>query len=162
MVTNLELFADYFQLHVLDEQSGGDFGGVWTRQSVLDGLAVLDDALAIGTAVNDTVTVGVHVLARRPDDDSDDFDHVVEASLHTSSGRLVVMGCTDYLDDAARIDVPSGSTRIRASRRNTAAAVRWSESDEEPEAIEEVRLQTWPAPYSPPHIIKRWNPAAQN
>ncbi|MGW1976688.1 hypothetical protein [Streptomyces sp. NPDC001889] len=159
MATTLELFADYFQIHVLDEKSEGDFSDVWTRQTVLDGLGVIDDALAVGTAVNDTVTVTVRILPRRPDDDSHDFDHVVEASLHTPSGRLIVMGCTDYLDDAARFDVPAGWTRARASRRNLAAAVRRSESDEEPEATEEVRLQVWPAPFSAPHIVKRWPPS---
>uniref|UniRef100_A0AAU2JYH7 Uncharacterized protein n=1 Tax=Streptomyces sp. NBC_00049 TaxID=2903617 RepID=A0AAU2JYH7_9ACTN len=162
MVTNLELFADYFQIHVLDEESEGDFSDAWTEQTVLDGLGITEDALAIGTAVNYTVALSVHVLAGRPDDDSDDFDHVVEASLHTPSGRLIVMGCTDHLDDAARFHVPAGWTRARASRRNLAAAVRWFESDEEPEepeVTEEVRLQTWPAPFSAPHIVKRWTPA---
>ncbi|WP_234436289.1 hypothetical protein [Streptomyces sp. NRRL S-813] len=101
------------------------------------------------------MAVSVHVLAGQPDDDSNEFDHVVEASFHTPSGRLIVMGCTDYLDDAARFDVPAGWTRARASRRNLAAAVRWLESDEAPEATEEIRLQTWPAPFSPPHIVKR-------
>ncbi len=124
-------------------------------KTVRDGLGVAEDALAIGTAVNDTVAVSVHVLAGQPDDDSNEFDHVVEASFHTPSGRLIVMGCTDYLDDAARFDVPAGWTRARASRRNLAAAVRWLESDEAPEATEEIRLQTWPAPFSPPHIVKR-------
>ncbi|MEU0298005.1 hypothetical protein ABZ252_00780 [Streptomyces sp. NPDC006175] len=156
MATNLELFADYFQIHLMDEGSEGDFSDVWTEQTVLDGLGITEDALAIGTAVNDTVAVSVHVLTDRPDDDSDDFDHVVEASLHTPSGRFILMGCTDYLDHAPRFDVPAGWTRARASRRNLAAAVRRLESDEEPEATEEVRLQTWPAPFSAPHIIKRW------
>ncbi|MFD8013888.1 hypothetical protein [Streptomyces sp. NPDC058955] len=156
MATDLELFADYFQIHVLDEESEGDFGDVWTDQTIRDGLAVTEDALAIGTAVNSTVAVGVHVLADRPDDDSDDFDHVVEASFHAPSGRLIVMGCTDYLADAARFDVPAGWTRARASRRNLAAAVRRLESYEGPEATEEVRLQVWPAPSSPPRVVKRW------
>ncbi|WP_267882734.1 hypothetical protein [Streptomyces sp. NRRL S-813] len=31
MATNLEVFADYFQIHVLDEESEGDFGDVWTE-----------------------------------------------------------------------------------------------------------------------------------
>ncbi|MEU6758376.1 hypothetical protein [Streptomyces sp. NPDC046685] len=156
MGTHLELFADYFQIHVLDEGSEGDFSEVWNEQTVLDGLGVLEDALAIGTSVHDTVAVSVDVLADRPDDDSDDFDHVVEASFHTPSGRVVVMGCTDYLDDAARFEVPAGRIRARASRRNLAAAVRWLESDEESEATEEVRLQIWPAPFSAPHVVKRW------
>ncbi|MFH9740190.1 hypothetical protein ACH4MA_21235 [Streptomyces roseolus] len=159
MATNLELFADCFQIHVLDDESEGDLSDVWTEQAVSDGLGVTEDALAIGTAVNVTVTVSVDVLAEQPVDDSDDFDHVVEASLNLTSGRLVVLGCTDYFPDAARFGMPTGWTRVRASRRNLAAAVR-SESDRTPETSEQVRLQAWPAPYAEPHIIKRWTDSA--
>ncbi|WP_261993293.1 hypothetical protein [Streptomyces sp. 3211.6] len=113
-----------------------------TEQAVVDGLGVFEDALAIDTAVNDTVAVSVHVLADQPHDDCNDFDHVVEASLHALSGRFIVMGCTDYLDDPARFEVPAGWTRTRVSRRNLASAVRRLESDEEPEATEEVRSHT--------------------
>jgi len=89
----LSFFSDYFQIHVLDEGYEGDFSDVWTEQTVLDGLGITEDSLAIGTAVNDTVAVGVHVLADQPDDDSNDFDQVVEASLHISSGRLIAQAC---------------------------------------------------------------------
>ncbi|MFD5142877.1 hypothetical protein [Streptomyces sp. NPDC058401] len=124
---------------------------------MLDGLAVTDGAVAIGTAVNVTVAVIVHVLAEQPDDDTEDFDHVVEASLHLASGRLVVMGCTDYLPDAARFDMPADWIRVRASRRNLAAAVDADvDSSESPETAEQLRLQAWPALFSAPHIIKRW------
>ncbi|MEU3317097.1 hypothetical protein ABZ743_31080 [Streptomyces sp. NPDC006662] len=157
MATNLDLFADYHQIHVMDEESEGDFGDVWTEQTVLDGLAVAEGALAIGTAVNVTVAVSVHVLAEQPDDDKEDFDHVIEASLHLASGRLVVMGCTDYLPDAARFDMLADWIRVRASRRNLAAAIDSDiDSCESPETTEQLRLQAWSAPFSAPHIIKRW------
>ncbi|MDX3540194.1 hypothetical protein PV721_39015 [Streptomyces sp. MB09-01] len=157
MVTDLELFADYFQIHVLDDESEGDLSDVWTEQAVLDGLGVTDGALAIGTDINVTVAVSVHVLTQQPDDDNDDFEHVVEASLNLVSGSLVVLGCTDYFPDAARFDMPAGWTRIRASRRNLAAAAFPDpDCEDEPEDTEEIRLQAWPAPYSQPRIIKRW------
>ncbi|MFC8124852.1 hypothetical protein [Streptomyces sp. NPDC057302] len=157
MATTLELLADYHQIHVMDEQSEGDPGGVWTEQTLLDGLGVTDGALAIRTAVNVTVAVSVHVLPQQPDDEGKDFDHVVEASLHLASGRLVVMGCTDYFPDAARFDMPADWIRVRASRRNLAAAVEADiDSYESPETAEQLRLQAWPAQFSAPHIIKRW------
>ncbi|WP_328965545.1 hypothetical protein [Streptomyces virginiae] len=157
VATNLELFADYFQIHILDEDSDSDFSDVWTEQTVLDGLGVTEGGLAIGTDVNFTVAVAVHLLTDQPSDDSDDFDHVVEASLNVSSGRLVVLGCTDDFDAAARFDMPAGWTRIRASRRGLAAAAFPDlDCEDEPEDTEEVRLQAWPAPYSEPHITKRW------
>ncbi|GGY04498.1 hypothetical protein [Streptomyces hiroshimensis] len=162
METNLRLFADYFQIHLLDDESDGDLSDVWNEQTVSDGLGVTEEALAIGTAVNVYVAVSVHVLAAQPDDDSDDFDHVVEASLNLASGRLVVLGCTDYFPDAARFDMPAGWIRIRASRRNLAAAVHADiDSDNAPETTEQVRLQAWPTSYSQPQITKRWaSPAA--
>ncbi|MFC5724133.1 hypothetical protein ACFP1Z_28590 [Streptomyces gamaensis] len=161
MATNLELFADYFQIHVLHDESEGDLSDVWTEQTVSDGLGVTKDALAIGTAVNVNVAVSVDVLAEQPVDDSDDFDHVVEASLNLTSGRLVVLGCTDHFPDAARFEMPRGWTRIRASRRNLAAAVHADiDSDQTPETTEQVRLQAWPAPYSEPNITKRWTHSA--
>ncbi|UUU44373.1 hypothetical protein [Streptomyces sp. NBC_00162] len=162
MATNLELFADYFQIHVLDDDSEATetgIGDVWTEQAVLDGLGVAEHALAIGTAVNVTVDVTVGLLPGQPDDDSCDFDHVVEASLNLASGRLVVLGCTEYVPDAARFDMPAGWTRIRTSRRNLeAAAFPDLDCEDEPEDMEEIRIQAWPAPHSQPHIIKRWTP----
>ncbi|MGK5728542.1 hypothetical protein [Streptomyces sp. URMC 124] len=158
MATNLRLFADYFQIHILDDESDGDLSDVWNEQTVRDGLGVAEDALAIGTSVNVNVAVSVHILEARPDDDSDDHDHVVEASLNLTSGRLVVLGCTDYFPDAARFDMPAGWTRVRASRRNLAAAVEADiDSDNTPETTEHLRLQAWPAPYAEPHITKRWS-----
>lgn len=157
MAIDLELFADYFQIHVLDDESEGDLSDAWTDQTVLDGVAVADGALAIGTAVNVNVAVSVHVLTEEPDTDMGDFDHVVEASLHLASGRLVVLGCTDYLPDATRFAMPTGWVRVRASRRNLAAAVVADvDSDEAPETTEQLRLQAWPAAESQPLIGKRW------
>ncbi|WP_244306283.1 hypothetical protein, partial [Streptomyces virginiae] len=157
VATTLELFADYFQIHILDEDSDADFSDVWTEQTVSDGLGVTEGGLAIGTDVNFTVAVAVHLLTFQPDDDSDDFDHVVEASLNLTSGRLVVLGCTDDIDAAARFDMPTGWTRIRASRRGLAtAAFPDLDCEDEPEDTEEIRLQAWPAPHSEPHITKRW------
>jgi hypothetical protein len=103
------------------------------------------------------VTVSVPALAEQPDDDREDFDHVIEASLHLASGRLVVKGCTDHFPDAARFDMPAGWIRVRTSRRNPAAAVDADvDSYESPETTEQLRLHTWPALFSAPHLIKRW------
>jgi len=149
---HLTLFADYFQIHLQDEQCESDLGEAWTEQAHLDGLAVAEGILGIGTAVNWDVGVGVVVLPGEPLDDSPDCDHVVEASVQVPSGRLVVMGCTDYLPDARRFEIQAGWNRIKVSRSNLAAAIR--ASGEEP--VEIIRLQVWPAPQSEPRIIKRW------
>ncbi|MET7367553.1 hypothetical protein ABZS61_17180 [Streptomyces sp. NPDC005566] len=162
MANDLQVFADYYQIHVLDEGSDAGLGEVWTEQALLDGLGVAHDALVIGTAVNVDVAVRVDLLGGEPGGDSSEFDHVVEASLHVPSGCLVVMGCTDYLPEAPRFEAPAGWIRVRASRRNLASAVRADiESDESSETIEQLRLQAWAAPQTAPQIIRRWSrPAA--
>ncbi|MFE8989018.1 hypothetical protein ACFYMI_14480 [Streptomyces collinus] len=156
--TELTLFADYFQIHVSDADSDGDLSDVWTDQAVADHLAVAQDALGIGTTVNVNVSVTVVLLPQEPRDDSSEFDHVVEAGLDVSSGRLMVLGCTDYAPDAATFAVPPGWNRVRVARSNLARAARADiDSDESPETSEQIRIQVWPAPESPVEIIKRWS-----
>ncbi|MET7946591.1 hypothetical protein [Micromonospora sp. NPDC005324] len=154
---DLELFADYHQIHLSDEGSTGDLSEAWTDQAVVDRLAVVDDAIAIGTSVNVTVAVRVDVLDAPPADDHTDYDHVVEGSMQIRSGRLVVMGCTDYEPDAARVQVPVGPLRVRAASSNLAEAERSGlDSDEAPHTMERLRVQVWPAPGGEPVVVKRW------
>jgi hypothetical protein len=157
----LTLFADYHQIHLFDEGSTTDLGDAWTEEAVLDQLAVAPDAMAVGTTVNVNVAVTVEVLAAAPADDSAEFDHVVEGSLHVASGRLVVLGCTDYEPEAARFAVPPGPVRVRAARSNLAEAERLGiDSDDDRSTMERLRLQVWPAPEADPVVLKRRQPPA--
>lgn len=142
MQTRLTLFADYHQIHVLDERSQRDLGDAWTEQALTAGIAITDDAVAIST--EDNLDVHVHVdvdvLDTEPHDDSHTFDHVAEATMSVPSGRIVVMGCTDYFPAAARFDVPPGAIHLRASRSTPAA----SPHDDAEQPTELLRLQLWP------------------
>jgi hypothetical protein len=156
--TELTLFADYFQIHVSDAESDGDLSDAWTDRAVADHLAVARHALGIGTVVNVNVSVTVVVLPQEPSDDSSEFDHVVEAGLDVPSGRLMVLGCTDYAPDAATFEVAPGWNRVRVSRSNLARAAQADvDSDESPETTEKIRIQVWAAPESPATITKRWS-----
>lgn len=167
--TKLRLFADYFQLHLMDENAEDDLSDAWTDEAVTDALAVSEQTLGIGTEANMYVEVTVELLDRAPCDAGDHFDHfdhvdhvdhVVEASIEVPSGRIAILGCTDYLPDAARFEVPKGFVRVRASRANLANVRQpGEESHDAPEAVEQVHLQIWAAPYSLPVVIKRWTPA---
>jgi hypothetical protein len=156
-VTELRLFADYFQVHVMDENAEDDLSEAWTEEAVADAIAVAEQTLGIGTDVNMHVAVTVELLDSRPGDDQDTFDHVVEASIEVPSGRIAILGCTDYLPDAARLDVPVGFVRIRASRSNLAKVCQPGEDGYDGlDTMEQVRLQIWAAPYSAPSVAKRW------
>ncbi|MCX4744146.1 hypothetical protein OG455_01225 [Kitasatospora sp. NBC_01287] len=152
MTTRLKIFADYHQIHVMDEDSDDDLGRAWSAQAVLDGVGVADGIVLLGTVNNMHVAVTVDLLDDEPVDDSADFDHVVEAALHVPSGCLTVLGCSDYLPDAARFDVPVGWLRVRAARSGLDAAA----ADPRGFASEDIRLQIWPAPQREPRVLTRW------
>ncbi|MEV4708511.1 hypothetical protein [Actinoplanes sp. NPDC049316] len=157
MISELTLFADYHQIHLFDEGSSTDLGDAWTGGAVDDQLAAADDAMAVGTAANMDVSVTVDVRDQPPADDVTGFDHVVEGSLRASSGRVVVMGCTDFEPDAARFSVAPGWVRIRVAKSNLAAAYDAdNESDDDPATMERLTIQIWPAAHAPVAVLKRW------
>ena len=157
MATELRLFADYYQVHVFDDGSETDLGDAWNEQASADGLAVGPDSLALGTAVNIFVLVSVEILGSAPGADESGFDHVVEASLRSESGKLVVMGCTDYEPEARRFEVPPGWLRVRAARSNLDQTYKLQiDSDKTPETMERLRIQVWPAEPAAAVIVKRW------
>ena len=111
----LTLFADYFQFYIQDEAANGDLSDAWNKETTERLLALAPGTVGIGTVRNMDVPVTVEILEHAPDDDSSEWDHVVEASLDVESGRIVIAGCTDYVPDAKRIEVAPGSYRVRVS-----------------------------------------------
>src|SRR5919205_1005823 len=95
--TKLEIFADYHQFYLSDEGATSRTEDIWTDpQSVFDMIDAGPGEVAVGTVRNFTVPVTVRILDSNPECNPDRRDHVTEASLEITSGRLVVMGCTDY------------------------------------------------------------------
>ena len=111
-VHKLRLFADYFQFVLMDEKSEDDFSTIWTDEALKRMLAVGDRAVCPGTLRNVDVDVEVEILSERPEIDYSEWDNVAEASIRIPSGKLVVMGCTDYLPDAKRIEVEPGDYQL--------------------------------------------------
>jgi hypothetical protein len=100
----------------------------------------------------------VEILPSGPADDDANFDHVVEGSLRSDSGRLVVMGCTDYMPEAPRFDVPAGWLRVRVAKSNLDQAYALGiDFDEVPETMERLRIQVWPAELTHAVVVKQWS-----
>jgi hypothetical protein len=156
-MSELTLFADYHQIHLFDQGSNTDLGHAWSARAVDDQIAVDGDAMAVGTVVNVDVLVTVQVRDQPPTDDITGFDHVVECSLQTPSGRLVVMGCTDFQPDAPHFVVPEGCVRVRVAKSHLAAAYEAGiDSDDDPANMERIKIQIWSAAPAPPAVLKRW------
>ena len=146
----VSLFADYFQFYIQDEPADGNLSEAWTEEATDRLLAVAPGTVGIGTVRNMDVPVAVQILEGEPDDDSSEWDHVVEASLDVASGRIVIAGCTDYFPDAKRIEVSPGSYRVRVSygALDTLSANGLDGDDH-------YRLQLWPAAAIAVRVVKQ-------
>jgi len=113
------LFADYFQFYLQDENAESDLSDSWTPEAVDRFLAVAPGTIGVGTVRNMNVPVVVEVIDRQPDADLSAWDLVNECTLELPSGRVVIADCTDYLPDAARIDLTPGSYRTRRAHSPT-------------------------------------------
>lgn len=138
-MVRLVLFADYFQIHVFDENSQTDLGNYWNDRAALDGFAAAEDALAIGTLTNFDVLVDVDIIKPRQGGEMITGECIFETSILVSSGRMVVMGCTDFLPGAQRFDVPAGWVLIRGARDVVPDL-----GAEGPDVDDYLRLQVWP------------------
>ena len=110
-----ELFADYHQFYLQDEDADGDLSDAWTDEAVANLMAVVEGAVGVGTVRNMDVPVDLEVHANEPELDAAEWDRVNECSLSVHSGKLVIAGCTDYFPDAERIDLEPGMYRLRIS-----------------------------------------------
>jgi len=108
-----ELFADYYQFYLQDEDADGDLSDSWSENAVKNLLAVAPGTIGVGTVRNVDVPVVVEVHDSEPEDDLSEWDQVMECGIEVPSGRVVVAGCTDYFPEAERILVPPGSYRAR-------------------------------------------------
>jgi hypothetical protein len=108
-----DLFADYYQFYLQDEQADGDLSDSWTEQAIKDSLALTLGTIGIGTASNMDVPVTVEVHNSEPENDFDEWDRIIECSIDVPSGKIVIAGCTDYFPDSARISIEPGVYQAR-------------------------------------------------
>ena len=146
----LTLFADCHQFCIQDEKVDGDLSDAWTDAALERLLAVAPGTVRIGTVRNVEVPVTISVLEREPVFDADKFDQVVECSIAVASGTIVVAGCTDSFPDAARINTPAGSYRVRASFKglDPVSGNRLAGSDH-------YHLELWPGPMGTVQVLKQ-------
>ena len=153
-VYRFSIFADYFQFIVQDEDSEDDFSALWNDNTLAMGVATGETSLCLGTLRNVDVSVELHVVDGMPKVDLARFDHAVEGSFTSPSGKIVVMGCTELFSDAARLEIASGSWRFIY----LISGIHTIEKEWEP-ADDLYVLYIWPASQREPCLLKHWKPA---
>jgi len=146
-----DLFADYFQFYIQDEQSDGIDGDSWPEIANNARLALEANAFAVCTARNMEVPVKIVVSNSSPNLDLSLWDHVVEFSIDVPSGRLVVAGCTDYFPDAERISLDSGCYEVRVLSANLDKL-----SDDGLDGDDYYRVELWKGRASSLKVLKQY------
>lgn len=146
-----EIFADYFQFVMMDEHCEDEFASVWSDEALARMLAVGNTSVCPGTLRNVTVPVEIHIHTSEPSVDLAAYDHAVSASVQIPSGRLVVMGCTDHLPEAARLELPPGSYQLVY----LAAGVESITHESEP-ADDRYIVHLWPGKARDVALLKHW------
>ena len=150
-----DILADYFQFVLMDENCEDDFASVWTDEALALKLAVGDTSVCLGTLRNVHVPVEVHVYLSEPSVDIAGYDHAVSASFQLPSGRLVVMGCTDYLPEASRLEIAPGPYQLLYLVSGMESIT--YESDP---ADDRYIVHLWPGQPREPALLKHWRPSA--
>ena len=90
-----QVIAWHRQFYLLDPDQPGDTASpaFWTQEAFDSRLAVQPGVLGVGTYTNGEVPVTVEVLDAEPTLSLNGWDHVAEASLELSRGRLTIAGC---------------------------------------------------------------------
>lgn len=145
-----ELFADYFQFYLQDENADGIDGESWTDGALEARLALESGAFAVSTARNMDVPVTVAILDGPPDQDVSGWDHAVEFSIDVPSGRLVVAGCMDFFPDAERIPLRGGTYEARVLFANLEAL-----SEDGLGGEDRYRVELWTGQAKPLRVIKQ-------
>jgi len=158
-MSELQILADYHQIYLFDAGTDTILGTDWPEWDT-HYASYSHDGLAVGTVEIAHVTVTVLVLEVPPPDDSASFDHVIEASIHVSSGRVALGGPTEDEEGVGQVEVPVGWVRVRVSRSHLDVASEGAgPTNEDFLSTEEIRVQIWPAPRADPVLIKQWQPA---
>lgn len=154
-VHTLSVFADYFQFIVQDELSDDDFANIWSDEASAAQTAFGRSAVCPGTLRNVTVPVDVVIVEADPRLSLDTVDHAVEGSIELPSGRVVVMGCTDYFPDASRLEVRPGTYQVLA----VMTGIDSIKNEWEP-ADDRYIVYLWPGSARSPRLLKHWKRGA--
>lgn len=145
-----ELFADYHQFYLQDEDADGDLSDSWTGQASADLLAVAPGTIGVGTVRDMDVPVTVEIYDSEPREDLTSYDQINECSLEVPSGKIVVAGCTDYFPDARRIIVEPGTYRARISYSDLDTL-----SEDGLDGDDKYTIALWLADAIEPKVLKR-------
>ena len=147
--------ADYGQFNVSSDASADEDGDAYlTAEASGDRLALGPRTFAVHTDTCGRVPVDLEVLEAPSTLLLDDWDHVVEASLDVSSGRLHVLECAGCgrMERVTTLEVAPGNYVGRVFSRGLSPYF----DDDRKSKGDEYLLQFWRGPVTERTVLKRF------
>jgi hypothetical protein len=144
-----QLFADYFQFYLEDENPEDTTEHIWDDKKTVEiGLALGKGIIAVGTERNFKVPFSLEIHDSEPEDDFFAWDRINECSIDLPSGIIVISGCTDYRPDSARVQVNPGSYRARIYYGGLDTVTDFDKGEDH------YKVALWMAPFSTMRLLK--------
>ena len=99
-----------------------------------------------------TVPVTIEIHDSEPDLDLDSCEYVAECSLALESGKLIIKGCTDPIDDASKLTIPESDYRLRMEHRNLNSI-----SENRLEGDDNYTIKLWASSFKDEETLKQWS-----
>ncbi|MBP0006844.1 MULTISPECIES: hypothetical protein [unclassified Roseofilum] len=109
---SMKIFADYHIIFLSDANNNDDISGYISDHSIKDKLVYTSSKIAIVTARNMEVPVGLGISEKNIPVSLDSWDHIVQCSIMIHSGKLAVFGAVDYQPDTLQIPVNPGIYQV--------------------------------------------------
>lgn len=146
---SFELFADYFQFYLWDEDVSPEAPTDYTDEDVTRRLKAAPHVVVVQPVRNMTVPVTIEIHAAEPEFDPAVWDHIVECSLALPSGRLQVHECTG--GSVAQFTVAPGTYRVRAFYGGLDSL-----DESGLEGDDHYTVALWAAPEGELRVLKQW------
>jgi hypothetical protein len=134
----------------MDDGADDDTSEIWTEKALDLKLALAENTIAVGTFRNVDVKFEIEIHESEPVVNLDDWDHASKGYFKVKSGNCAVFGCTDYLPDAARIEIPIGNYSVLSLAKGLdSITTEWDDADDF------YKIVLWPSPQKEHEGIKR-------
>ena len=145
---DLSIFADYHQVFLQDE-ADDEFSPEWSDEELRNMATASERTVILCPVRAMTVPVRVEIHPLEPLEVLQDWDHVVECSINSPTGRLSIYGCTS--PPAAWLTVESGYYQVKMLYAGLDTL-----SNYDLDGDDHYKIVLWPGASRPLQVIKRW------
>ena len=145
----LTVFADYGQFYLLDSEVLPEYPERVEDQHLEDRFQLAPGLIAVYPTETQQVEVEIETVDSEPVIDPETWQHIIQCSIETPSGSLVLASCSDYLPDCPRVPTFKGQCGVIILGKNLGQS-----------SGESYRFYIWPANAPITKIIKRYGATA--